>query len=275
MLQLVYTSIYRSSRMTPILEKKRTNLFLILSGIFISNALLAELIGVKIFSGEALLGLPGAQIGIMGEKYDFNLTAGVIIWPVVFVTTDIINEYFGKSGVKKVSILTVMLILYTFLIITIVTVLPPAAFWLELNKQDPQGNPFNIDFAFNSIYRQGLGIIIGSVVAFLVSQFLDASVFHWLRRFTGSKKIWLRATGSTLVSQLIDSIVVLLVAFYFFGNWPLRLVLSVAAINYIYKFAVAILLTPVLYLAHYLIDGYLGHRQAEALIEEAAVESGD
>ncbi|MFD2247256.1 queuosine precursor transporter [Pontibacter ruber] len=261
--------------MTPILEKKRTNLFLILSGIFISNALLAELIGVKIFSGEALLGLPGAQIGIMGEKYDFNLTAGVIIWPVVFVTTDIINEYFGKSGVKKVSILTVMLILYTFLIITIVTVLPPAAFWLELNKQDPQGNPFNIDFAFNSIYRQGLGIIIGSVVAFLVSQFLDASVFHWLRRFTGSKKIWLRATGSTLVSQLIDSIVVLLVAFYFFGNWPLRLVLSVAAINYIYKFAVAILLTPVLYLAHYLIDGYLGHRQAEALIEEAAVESGD
>ena len=256
-------------------EKKHTKLFLVLSGIFIANALLAELIGVKIFSGEALLGLPGAQVGILGDKYDFNLTAGVIIWPVVFITTDIINEYFGKDGVKKVSLLTVALILYAFLVITIVTGLPPAAFWLDLNKQDPQGNPFNIDFAFNSIYRQGLGIIIGSMVAFLVSQFLDASVFHWLRRYTGSKKIWLRATGSTLVSQLIDSVVVLFVAFYLFGNWSLGLVFSVAVINYIYKFFIAIVLTPLLYLAHYFIDGYLGHRQAEALIEEAAVESGD
>ncbi|NDK56291.1 queuosine precursor transporter [Pontibacter fetidus] len=255
------------------LEKKRTTLFLILSGIFLSNALLAELIGVKIFSGEALLGLPGAQLDILGSKLDFNLTAGVIIWPVVFVTTDIINEYFGTQGVKKVSILTVILILYAFLVITIVTGLPPAQFWVDLNSKDPQGNPFNIDYAFSSIYRQGLGIIIGSVVAFLVSQLLDATVFHWLRRYTGSKKIWLRATGSTLVSQLVDSLVVLFVAFYMFGNWSLELVLSVAAINYIYKFSVAIVMTPVLYLAHYLIDGYLGHRQAEELIETAAIES--
>ncbi|WP_242927299.1 queuosine precursor transporter [Pontibacter vulgaris] len=254
-------------------EKKRTQLFLILSGIFISNALLAELIGVKIFSGEALFGLPGAQINVLGAAYDFNLTAGVIIWPVVFITTDIINEYFGKEGVKKVSILTVLLILYAFLVITIVTGLPPAQFWVDLNSKDPQGNPFNIDFAYNSIYRQGLGIIIGSMVAFLVSQFLDATVFHWFRHYTGSRMIWLRATGSTLISQLIDSVVVLFVAFYLFGNWTIGLVLSVAFINYIYKFAIAIILTPVLYLAHYLIDGYLGHQQAETLIEEAAVES--
>lgn len=254
-------------------EQKRTNLFLALSGIFIANALLAELIGVKIFSGEALFGLPGAQIPIMGTKLDFNLTAGVIIWPVVFITTDIINEYFGKAGVKRVSILTVVLILYAFMVITIVTNLPPAAFWLKINNTDPAGNLFNIDFAFNSIYRQGLGIILGSVVAFLISQFLDASVFHWLRRYTGSKKIWLRATGSTLVSQLIDSVVVLFVAFYLFGEWSLTMVMSVAAINYLYKFAVAVLLTPLLYVAHYIIDGYLGHPAAEALIEEAALKS--
>lgn len=258
---------------TATLEKKRTHLFLVLSGIFIANALLAELIGVKIFSAEALFGLSGAQISIMGDTYDFNLTAGVIIWPAVFVTTDIINEYFGKEGVKKVSILTVILILYAFLVITVVTGLPPAPFWVELNNQDAQGNPFNIDYAFNSIYRQGLGIIIGSLVAFLISQFLDATVFHWLRSFTGSKMIWLRATGSTLVSQLIDSVVVLFVAFYLFGNWSLGLVFSVAAINYSYKFFIAIVLTPLLYVAHYLIDGYLGHRAAENMIEKAAVES--
>jgi queuosine precursor transporter len=259
---------------TSAAEKKRTYLFLVLSGIFISNALLAELIGVKIFSGEALFGLPGAQIPLFGgSKLDFNLTAGVMIWPVVFITTDIINEYFGKEGVKKISILTVLLILYAFIVITIVTGLPPAQFWQELNSQDPQGNPFNIDFAFNSIYRQGLGIIIGSVVAFLISQFLDATVFHWLRHYTGSKKIWLRATGSTLVSQLIDSFVVLFIAFFLFGNWTMELVLSVALINYIYKFLVAIVLTPLLYVAHFFIDSYLGENQAEALIKEATLEN--
>lgn len=254
-------------------EQKRTNLFLILSGIFIANALLAELIGVKIFSGEALFGMPGAQIPILGSELDFNLTAGVVIWPVVFITTDIINEYFGKAGVKKVSVLTVVLILYAFIVITVVTGLPPAAFWIELNSTDPDGNPFNIDYAFNSIYRQGLGIIIGSVIAFLISQFLDAYVFHWLRRYTGSKNIWLRATGSTLVSQLIDSLVVLFIAFYIFGEWSLTLVLSVAAINYLYKFFIAIALTPLLYVAHYLIDGYLGQREAVTLVEKAATES--
>ncbi|AKD05189.1 queuosine precursor transporter [Pontibacter korlensis] len=258
---------------TALQQQKRTTLFLVLSGIFISNALLAELIGVKIFSGEALLGLPGAQIPLGGEKLDFNLTAGVIIWPIVFITTDIINEYFGKAGVKKISILTVVLILYAFLVITAVTGLPPAQFWLDVNSTDAQGKPFDINYAYNSVYRQGLGIILGSVAAFLLSQFLDATVFHWLRRFTGSKKIWLRATGSTLVSQLIDSFVVLFIAFFVFGNWSMTQVLSVAVINYIYKFCIAILLTPLLYVAHYLIDSYLGERQAERLIEEAATKS--
>lgn len=247
---------------------------MVLSGIFITNALLAELIGVKIFSAEALFGLPGAQIPVLGDaKLDFNLTAGVIIWPVVFIATDIINEYFGKAGVKKVSVLTVLLILYAFLVISIVTGLPPAPFWLDVNSTDAEGNPFNINYAFNSVYRQGLGIIIGSVVAFLLSQFLDATVFHWLRRYTGSKKIWLRATGSTLVSQLVDSLVVLYVAFFIFGNWSLQQVMSVALINYIYKFCVAILLTPLLYLAHYLIDNYLGEKEAEQLVEEASIDN--
>jgi len=251
------------------LQAKKTKLFLVLCSIFLANALLAEIIGVKIFSAEAMLGLPGAQIPVLpGFTLDFNLTAGVVIWPIVFITTDIINEYFGKKGVKRISIITVCLILYAFLVITIITNLPPAQFWLDVNSKDTAGNAFNIDFAFNSIFRQGGGIIIGSVVAFLVSQLLDASVFHWLRKLTGSKKIWLRATGSTLVSQLIDSFVVLFIAFYAFGNWSVAQVISVAIINYIYKFTVAIVLTPLLYIAHYLIDGYLG-RDAELILQEA------
>ncbi|GAA4384803.1 queuosine precursor transporter [Hymenobacter koreensis] len=239
---------------------KKQQLYLVLSAIFIVNALLAEIIGVKIFSVDELMGLPG------------NLTAGVLIWPVVFVTTDILNEYFGRAGVIRVSLLTAGLISYAFVVILATTELPPAAFWLDVNKVDAQGRPFDIEFAYRSIFRQGLGIIIGSLVAFLVGQILDATVFQALRRVTGSRLIWLRATGSTLVSQLVDSFVVLFVAFYLFGNWSFDQVLSVANTNYWYKFAAAILLTPVLYLAHALIDRYLGQEETVELQQEAAAD---
>ncbi len=239
---------------------KKQQLYLVLSGIFLVNALLAEVIGVKIFSVDKLLGLPG------------NLTAGVLIWPAVFVTTDILNEYFGRAGVLRVSLLTVALLIYAFGVIFLTTKLPPAAFWLQANGTDPAGRPFDVNFAYQSIFRQGLGIIVGSLIAFLLGQFLDATIFQRLRQLTGSRFIWLRATGSTLVSQLVDSFVVLFVAFYLFGNWTFAQVLSVANANYWYKFASALLLTPVLYLAHYLIDRYLGPDDTVELQQEAAAD---
>ena len=256
------------------LATKKRNLFIVLSGIFLTNAILAELIGVKIFSAESTLGFAPAQINLIGGfVLDFNLTAGAVIWPVVFITTDIINEYFGKEGVKRISFLTAAFIAYSFIVISVVTLLDPATFWLDINSTDADGNAFNIDFAFNKIYRQGLGIILGSLVAFLIGQLLDVFVFQKLRRITGSSNLWLRATGSTLVSQFIDSFVVLYIAFGLFGNWTTGQLISVGIINYIYKFGVAVLLTPVIYLGHYIIDGYLGKDQADQLAEEAASKS--
>ncbi len=252
-------------------QSKKTNLFIILSGIFLTNAILAELIGVKIFSGERALGLTPAHWTFFGEYVlDFNLTAGAVIWPVVFITTDIINEYFGKKGVRKITFLTALFIAYIFLVISIVTALPPAPFWLDVNNMDPQGNNFNIEYAFDTIFKQGLGIIIGSLVAFLLGQLIDVFVFQKLRKLTGAKMIWLRATGSTLVSQFIDSFVVLGIAFYVFGNWSIPQLIAVGIINYIYKFTVAIILTPLLYLGHDLIDKYLGIEFSEKMTSEAA-----
>ena len=254
-------------------QQKKTFLFIVLTCIVLTNAILAEMLGVKIFSLEALLGLKPANLHLFTDTpLSFNLTAGVIIWPVVFITSDLINEYFGKTGVKRISWLTVIFILFAFLIISVVTALPPAQFWLDLNAKDAAGNPFNIDFAYSSIFRQGLGIIIGSVSAFLLSQFLDATIFQWFRETTGDKMIWLRATGSTIVSQLIDSFVVLFIAFYVFGNWNLNLVISVMIMNYIYKFIVAVVLTPLLYVAHYFIDLYLGKEAAHILEAEAVTD---
>ena len=258
------------------IEQKKSRLFLILGGIFITNAVVAELIGVKIFSLEGSLGLNPANITIFGDfVLDFNLTAGAVIWPIVFITTDIINEYFGKKGVQQITFLTVGLIIYVFLVISVVTSLTPAEFWLELNSTDDQGNPLNINHAYNRIFLQGLGIIVGSLIAFLLGQFLDVYVFQKLRRVTGPKMIWLRATGSTLISQLLDSFVVLFIAFYIFGNppWAFKQVLAVGIINYIYKFVVAIALTPLLYLGHGIIDNYLGKKASDKMTKEAADKS--
>jgi len=264
--------------MNPINKSKKTNLFIILSAIFLANAILAEMIGVKIFSLEKTFGFEPAQIPLLKDfVLDFNLTAGVVIWPVVFITTDIINEYFGKEGVKKVSYLTVSMISYLFLVIWIVTYLAPADFWLDVNKLDQNGDAFDVNYAFNKIFRQGAGIIVGSLVAFLIGQLLDVYVFHKLRKITGGKMIWARATGSTLVSQLVDSFVVLFIAFYLLSpvdtQWSVSEVLSVGMINYIYKFCIAILITPLLYIAHYIIDRYLGKEFAEQTIEDAANSS--
>lgn len=249
---------------------RKDKLYVVLCLIFLCNALLAEIIGVKIFSLEKWLHAAPTQIHLMKDFIlDFNLTAGVVIWPVVFITSDIINEYFGKRGLKRISYLTALFIAYSFLVIYFTTTLPPADFWLALN-QERFGQGFNIDNAFSLIFRQGLGIIMGSITAFLIGQVVDTHTFHFFKGLTGSEKIWLRSTGSTLVSQLIDSFVVLWVAFYLFGNWSFKQVVAVGIINYIYKFVVAILLTPLLYFAHHLIDRYLGNELKENGVETRA-----
>jgi hypothetical protein len=252
---------------------KKQSLYIFLCCLFLTNAIVAEIVGAKIFSIEGSIGVAPVNLDILGYTLDLNMSAGVLNWPFVFIASDIINEYFGTKGVKRISYLTAGFIAYSFILIYTATILLPADFWLDVNKVDSKGNPINIDEGFKLIFRQGLGIIIGSLTAFLVGQILDAYVFHRLRNFTNNKLIWLRATGSTLFSQLIDSFVVVFIAFYIFGNWPIDQVLAVGSVNYIYKFVVAILLTPLIYLAHYLIDKYLGKEEAEELIEAAMQES--
>jgi uncharacterized integral membrane protein (TIGR00697 family) len=140
---------------------------------------------------------------------------------------------------------------------------------LKLNGIDNQGRPFDINYAYTTIFRAGLGIIVGSLTAFLVSQLVDAYVFHYFRKLTGHKYLWLRSTGSTVVSQIIDSFVILFIAFYFLGNWSLEQVFRVGLVQYFYKVMLAIALTPLIYLAHIVIDNYLGKEASDIIIEEA------
>ncbi len=260
-----------------IINNKPTRLFLILSGIFITNALIAEFIGVKIFSLESTFGWKPAEIHLFGGVYSFNLTCGVLLWPVVFVMTDIVNEYYGRKGVRFLSWLTICLIGFGFLMVFGALQTVPNGWWITSKKEVGIDN---MNTAFNGIYGQGLGIIIASMTAFLVAQLVDVFVFHRIKKATGEKKIWLRATGSTVISQLIDSFIVLLIAFYFYPKWikgqgepwPFDQLIAICIVNYIYKFIVAILMTPVIYLVHGMIEKYIGPEKAAEMKKAAMAD---
>ncbi len=253
--------------MTGIKLDRKTKLFILLGSFFVTNAIIAEFIGVKIFSLEHTLGIDKFDISILGfEHLSFELTCGVILWPVVFIMTDIINEYYGKDGVRRLSYIAAGMIAYSFIMVFMAIGSTPADWWLVSGSVNHVDNMQN---AYKSIFGQGLWIIIGSLVAFLVGQLVDVYVFHWLKVNSNEKYLWLRSTGSTLVSQLIDSYVVLFIAFKIGGNWPVSQVLAIGTMNYIYKFIVAFALTPVIYFLHNRIDKYLGKELSEKMIHSA------
>ncbi len=251
---------------------KQNKLFLILGGFFVANAILAEFIGVKIFSVEQSLGFEKFNINLFGIKdLSFNMSAGVLNWPFVFIMTDIINEYYGVKGVKMLSYLTAILIVFAFLMVGLAIALSPSDFWIT---QIINGDSINMNNAFEGVFGQGMWIIVGSITAFLIGQLADVSIFHRIKKITGENKLWLRATGSTLISQFIDSFVVIFIAFYINPqyNWSWQMVAAIGLVNYSYKFIVALVMTPILYFVHGIIDKYLGKDLAQQLIAAAAVD---
>ena len=227
-----------------ILKDRSTKLFLGFMAFFCCNALIAEAIGTKLFSLEKIFGMHPVNFTMFGQSgLAFTLTCGVLLWPLEFVITDIINEFYGPKAVRRISYTAVALISYAFLIYYLAIQVPPADVWLASSSK--QGVD-NIQNSFNAIFGQNMRIIIGSLVAFMVSQVVDVTVFHQIKKKTGNKHLWLRATGSTLVSQLVDSYIVLFIAFS-------------------YKFTVAIILTPLIYFVERRIERYVGHEMAHKM----------
>lgn len=207
---------------------KKQVVFILLGGIFITNAIIAELIGGKLI-----------------EVGPFILSVGILPWPVVFVATDLINEYFGQKGVKKLTYLTTGLIFYTFLVLIFALNIPTSKVSAVSNH------------SFNEVFGQGAWIIIASIVAFVCSQLLDASLFQLFKKKTGDKMIWLRSTGSTVISQLFDSFIVTGIAFWMTGKLNFQDYVNMASTGYTFKLLLAIALTPLIYLGHYVIKRYL------------------
>ena len=253
-----------------ILKDKSVKLYIILAGLFSTNAIVAEFIGGKIFSLEKTIGLQSVTFSLFGEQgLSFNLTAGVLLWPIVFIMTDIINEYYGMKGVKFLSYLTIGLISLSFFAAYGAIHLVPADWWVGINAE--KGIP-DTQKAYTQIFGQGMWIIVASIVAFYIGQLLDVFIFHKIKQKTGEKSIWLRSTGSTIVSQLIDSFVVIIIAFKIGQDWSWGKVVAIALVGYSYKFIVAILITPIIYLVHHLIEKYLG-KELALQMKESAIHS--
>lgn len=210
-------------------KSKKDMVFVILAGIFITNAVVAELIGGKLI-----------QIG------PFVMSIGILPWPVVFLTTDLINEYFGEKGVRRLSFITASLIAYAFVVLLFAIAIPAT-----------KGISPVSDEQFRAVFGQSMWIIVGSIIAFLVSQLIDVTVFWYFRNKTGGKKIWLRATGSTVISQLFDSFIVLGIAFWLPGKIDFETFIGSALTGYTFKLGIAVLLTPLIYWGHRFIKNYL------------------
>ncbi len=200
------------------LKSRKDIVFLVLAGFFITNAIVAELIGGKLVQFFGL----------------FTQSIGIILWPVIFLLTDLINEYYGKDGVRKLTYITVGLISFTFILLSVALTIPATSF-----------SPVS-DRVFTTVFGQSQWIIVGSIVAFLFSQLLDVYVFLAFKKATGDKHIWLRATGSTMVSQLVDTFVVQFIAFVLPGKWPFNEFVVNASWGYAFKLLVALALIPMI-----------------------------
>jgi hypothetical protein len=211
---------------------RRDSVFLVLAGIFLTHALLGELIGGKLF-----------------ELGGYVMSIGVIPWPIVFITTDLVNEYYGPRAVRRLTLLAIALIIYAFVVL-----------YLCIGVRAAGISPVG-DAAFSAVFGQSLWIILGSIVAFALSQLVDALVFVAMRVRTRGRLLWLRAVGSTVLSQLLDTFVINTIAFGLSGRLTMGKVIELSFTNYTYKFVIARATVPFIYAGHGLLDRYFARTE--------------
>ncbi|HET6205133.1 MAG TPA: queuosine precursor transporter [Planctomycetota bacterium] len=208
-------------------------LYALLAAVFLTGLLVADTTGGKLVA--------------LGGR---TLSAGVIPFFVTFLVTDLINEFYGRRGARFV----------TFVAFGMAGIVVPI-FLLQDALPAAPGSPVDQE-AFRRVFVQSVRIWIGSLTAFLVGQLVDIQTFHWFRRVTRSRHIWLRATGSTVISQGPDTFLVLFL--YLWGRpkegggvWAAADILPICRDNYLSKVAVAVGVTPLIYLGHRAIRRYL------------------
>jgi hypothetical protein len=218
---------------------KRLMLFVVLAGVFITSLIVGDIIGVKLF--EVKLG-PITAV----------MSAGMLPFPVTFLLTDILNEFYGKKAARFVTWVGFSMAIFCFTVIAISVQVP----WAPLTQApDFTGT---VAGSFNNVFTGSQRILFASMVAYLVGQFCDIAVFNQLKKLSNNRLLWLRATGSTVVSQLIDTVLVQFIAWS--GVLPTAVIVNIIFTSYAVKLLVAVGLTPLVYAGHALVQRHLGMR---------------
>lgn len=205
----------------------RDRIYLFLLATFLTALLVADVTAGKFFE------LGGMEISV-----------GVIPFPLTFILTDVVNEYYGRRGARTLTIIGAAMLIIGFGIIFISRALP-------VSPRSPVPGP-----AFDAVFGVSYRFFGASLLAFLVGQLADIQAFHFVKRVTQSRHLWLRACGSTAISQVVDTAVVNFAALY--GTLSLGEIAEVAVFSYGYKMAAAVTLTPLLYAAHGVFTRYFG-----------------
>ncbi len=212
-------------------------LYMVLAAVFVSSLLIGDMIGGKFFTVG----------GVM-------LSVGIIPFPVTFVLTDVINEFYGKKGARFITLVSAGMAVYAFVLLQISLYLPVAG-----------KSPVSQE-SFQNVFGFGIRLFIASLIAFLISQMVDIYIFQFFKRITESRHIWLRSTGSTVFSQLVDTFVINFILLL--GTMSTREILAVVGNSYLYKLGAAIVLTPVIYALHSLVVRVF-HIHPEAVVRGA------
>ncbi|MDY7232307.1 queuosine precursor transporter [Hyalangium rubrum] len=215
----------------------RSRLFVVLAGVFCTALVVGDIIGVKLFEVHL-----GPIVSVM--------SVGILLFPVTFVLTDTLNEFYGKQTARFVTWLGLAMALFAFTFIYLAMGLDWAPF---TRAPDYRGT---VEGSFNNVFGGSQRILMASMVAYLIGQFSDIALFHLLKRLTHNRQLWLRATGSTVVSQLVDTVVFQLIAWW--GVVPLEGILGIVTTSYAVKLLVAVGLTPLIYAVHALVQRWLG-----------------
>jgi uncharacterized integral membrane protein (TIGR00697 family) len=198
---------------------RKQQFFVWLTAIFVAALITGDFIGGKFW-----------------VLFGYNLSAGIIPFPLTFVLTDVVNEFYGTEGARRLTFVGLGAAVFVWLVIQLALHLPPSPV-----------SPIP-DAVFQSAFGTSSRLYVASLSAYVVGQLLDISIFRTLRRITGHRLLWLRATGSTVLSQAIDSFTVSFV--FLAGNQSLGFITHNAANNYVGKLIMAVLLTPVIYAMH-------------------------
>lgn len=219
--------------------------YLWLTSVFVTSLLVANIVGSKFFHfGTLSLG---------GIEFRIEHSVGMFAFPITFLLTDLLNEYYGPKAARRVTAIGLVMSALAFVLIFAATNAPAA----------PEGRTFIDEGKFDAVLSASGVMIFASMMAYMCSQLTDIFTFGLFKRLTGGKLVWLRTTGSTVISQAVDSLAIMTVLYLTQtladGTPPsLEFALAAALKGYLIKFSIAVAITPLVYAGRAVVSRFIG-----------------